>query len=231
MGHRLEAIAPRGDGYTLSFIDPNGTSVEKPADILVLTVPFTLLRNVDIRVPLPPHKKRAIDELGYGTNAKIFAGARSRVWRDQGHNGFVYTDLPMKLVWDHTQRQPGQGGGLTFYSGGAEGLAAGNGTPEDHIAAMMPDLDRVFPGVAGAYTGVAKRMHWPTYPHTRASYTCYRPGQWTTLAGAEFEPVGNMYFAGEHCSLEFQGFMNGAAETGRAAAKLITRKAGVPRNK
>ena len=74
-------------------------------------------------------------------------------------------------------------------------------------------------------------MHWPTYPHTRASYTCYRPGQWTTLAGAEFDPVGNMYFAGEHCSLEFQGFMNGAAETGRAAAKLITRKAGVPRNK
>jgi monoamine oxidase len=38
------------------------------------------------------------------------------------------------------------------------------------------------------------------------------------------EPIGDVYFAGEHCSVDYQGFMNGAAETGRIAAEQITAK-------
>ncbi|MBK8608608.1 MAG: FAD-dependent oxidoreductase [Chitinophagaceae bacterium] len=61
-----------------------------------------------------------------------------------------------------------------------------------------------------------------------ASYACYKPGQWTTIGGAEIEPVGNLLFAGEHCSSDFQGYMNGGAETGRRAAaelmKLVKQK-------
>lgn len=223
--HKLEAIAPNGAGFRMTFTGPNGQSIETVADSLVLALPFTLLREVDIQVPLPPHKRAAIDTLGYGMNAKIFAATANRAWRDAGRNGVVYTDLPFALTWDHTQLQPGTAGGLTFFSGGKGGLKAGEGTPEERVAEMLPDLDRVLPGTAAAYTGAAKRMHWPTYPFAKASYTCYRPGQWTTIAGAEFEPVGNLYFAGEHCSIEFQGFMNGGAQTGRDAAELILKGA------
>ncbi|MBK7032983.1 MAG: FAD-dependent oxidoreductase [Ignavibacteria bacterium] len=35
------------------------------------------------------------------------------------------------------------------------------------------------------------------------------------------ESVGNLHFAGEHCSLQHKGYMNGAAETGRYAAEKI----------
>jgi monoamine oxidase len=71
------------------------------------------------------------------------------------------------------------------------------------------------------------RWHWPTYPFTKASYACYKPGQWTGMRGAEAAPVGNLLFAGEHCSLDYQGFMNGGAETGRLAAETVLRKVGV----
>jgi monoamine oxidase len=37
----------------------------------------------------------------------------------------------------------------------------------------------------------------------------------------EGEPVGNLYFAGEHCSADFQGYMEGAAETGVNAAMMV----------
>jgi monoamine oxidase len=30
-----------------------------------------------------------------------------------------------------------------------------------------------------------------------------------------------VFFAGEHCSDEFQGFMNGAAQSGRLAARAV----------
>ena len=53
-------------------------------------------------------------------------------------------------------------------------------------------------------------MHWPTFPWTRRRTPAYKPGQWTTIAGAEGVPVGNLFFAGEHCSYDFQGYMNGA---------------------
>jgi monoamine oxidase len=68
--------------------------------------------------------------------------------------------------------------------------------------------------------GSAVRMHWPTQPFTRGSYTCYRPGQWSfwTLEGVREGPV---HFCGEHTSPEFQGWMEGGAETGGRVAKEI----------
>jgi monoamine oxidase len=53
------------------------------------------------------------------------------------------------------------------------------------------------------------------------------------FSGQEGEPVGNLYFAGEHCSRDFQGFMNGGAMTGRLAAAAILAESGaaVPWNR
>jgi monoamine oxidase len=39
----------------------------------------------------------------------------------------------------------------------------------------------------------------------------------------EGEPEGNCHFAGEHTSIDFQGYLNGGVETGeRAADEVIT---------
>ena len=57
----------------------------------------------------------------------------------------------------------------------------------------------------------------------KGSYTCYKPGQFTTMAGLEGLSVGNLFFAGEHANsfYEWQGFMEGAALSGIAAAQSI----------
>lgn len=64
-------------------------------------------------------------------------------------------------------------------------------------------------------------MHWPTNPFVRGSYASYKVGQWTAFRGAEGEPAGRLHFAGEHCSLESQGFMNGGCETGERVAQEV----------
>ena len=68
------------------------------------------------------------------------------------------------------------------------------------------------------------RFHWPTHPFTKAAYSCFKPGQWTTIAGAEGRPVGNLFFAGEHTSYDFQGYMNGGAQSGKDAAEAVIKK-------
>ncbi len=63
--------------------------------------------------------------------------------------------------------------------------------------------------------------------YSRGSYACYLPGQWTQFYGVEGERVGNLFFAGEHCSLEYQGYMEGACETGETAALEILEDLGL----
>jgi monoamine oxidase len=229
LGHRLTAVRPAGaaGGYRLTF-DAAGTAHDVDADVVVLALPFTLLRQVDLTtLALPDWKTRAIAELGYGTNAKLFVGTTGRPWRDAGFNGECFTDEAFQLCWDNAQLQAGDGGGLTLYSGGAAGLTVGEGTPESQAARLLPGVERAFPGTTAAQNGRVSRFHWPTHPFTLASYACYRPGQWTTVAGAEIKPVGRLFFAGEHCSYDYQGYMNGAAETGRRAAEAVLEELGV----
>ena len=93
---------------------------------------------------------------------------------------------------------------------------------------FLDDLNLVYPGSLGAATGTPGQYlvhleHWRSNPLMLGSYTCYRPGQFTTMAGLEGVPAGNLLFAGEHTNsfYEWQGFMEGAALSGIAAAKSI----------
>lgn len=219
--HRLLKIKARNAGYTLCFSSPNGATLDVDADIVIMALPFSLLREVEMELELPAVKQKAIRELGYGNCSKVMAGFDRRLWREQGYGGNVYSDEPFQLGWDNTRMQPGEVGGITFYTGGAQAVAAGDGTAEAQVRRLLPGLNKVFPGVEALHNDRASRFHWPSYPWSKGAYAAYRVGQWTTIGGAEIQPVGNLLFAGEHCSSNYQGFMNGAAETGRIAAETL----------
>ena len=221
--HRLEAVRAKGNSYTLTFQTGNGAT-DVDADVVVFAIPFTMLREVKIDVPLPELKRRAINELGYGANAKVLVGFHSRPWQTLGYSGATYSDEMFQLAWDNSFLQPGAAGGLTLYSGGKLALDAGQGTAEEAAARLMRGIERAYPGATKARNGKVSRFHWPTFAWTKGSYACYKPGQWTTIAGSEGVPVGNMFFAGEHCSYDFQGFMNGAAQSGADTAKALMTK-------
>jgi len=211
-------------GYTLYFLNGNNSVTTVSADIVICTVPFSVLRNIELEVALPKWKSDAIKNVGYGTNSKLLLGFNSRVWRGYGQSGYVFTNNAIETGWDNSWAQPGKSGGYTVFQGGNEGLQLGNGTPESQAPKFIDQLEKMWPGCKKAFNGNVKRMHWPTYPFTLGSYSCYKEGQYTGIRGAERKPVGNLHFAGEHCSLNFQGYMNGAAETGRMAAEEILAK-------
>ncbi len=218
----LEAIKHNGDGtYQMTFQTKSGALRDVIADFVILCIPFTILRNIDIRVTLPASKKRAINELGYGTNAKMIMGFENRNWRDLGYGGDSYADLPYQSGWDSSRLQTSTHGAYTAFAGGQQGLNYGLGTVREQSLRLLPGLDQVFPGTQKSWTGKSLRVFWPDNPFVKASYACYTPGQWTSIRGAEGSTVGKIYFAGEHTSLDWQGFMNGGAESGRIAAEGI----------
>ena len=182
------------------------------------------MRECDLSgLTLSDEKRTIIDELGYGTNAKVMGNFTSPVWRDvHGSSGSVTADLDFQQSWDTSIGQGGPEGIMTNFLGGQAGIDCGEGTAEAwYTGQVLPGLEAVYPGTMAAYIpDSAVRMHWPTAPHHKASYTCYKPGQWAfwSLEGVR---EGNLHFCGEHCSPEFQGWMEGGAETGGLVAMEI----------
>lgn len=223
-GVRLEALRKDVNGSLVCSVRKGETSREITAEHVLITIPFTLLREVrlDESLGLPLAKREAIRKLGYGTNSKLMVGFENRSWREKhGSNGSTLTDLGYQVSWETSRLQPGKSGIITNFTGGRHGAGMGKGTPEERAKEFLGGFDRIFPGAAQAHNGKAVRFVWPDFPWTRGSYTCYLPGQWTDFSGVEGEAVGNLHFAGEHCSAEAQGFMEGGCETGERAAHEI----------
>jgi monoamine oxidase len=217
-GHRLLALRRRGSAYALSF----DRGREVVADVVVLALPATTLRGVEMEIGAPPATRRAIRELTYGTNAKLLAGLSARPWRAAGRSGECLNDLGIQTVWeDHAK--PGAGpGAMTIFAGGRTGLDFARGRAADRVRAATAAIDAALPGAADAFNGRASRMNWPGNPYVGGSYSCFAPGQFTDFAEA-FAPVGRVVFAGEHTSAHHSGYMNGAAESGRLAAEAVAR--------
>ena len=222
-GSALEALRQRADGaYVLSF-RRGQASTEVVARRVVLALPFTTLRRVKLDLELPPAKRAAIERLRYGTNAKLMIGFNERVWDTRHHlGGATYSDLPLQTTWETSRLQAGSAGILTNFVGGQHGLDIGADSAKEQADRAARQLEAIYPGIAAARTGAREvRMHWPTQEWTLGSYACYGPGEWTTLRGAAGESVGNLHFAGEHCAFDYQGFMEGGAQTGEWAAQAI----------
>ncbi|MGE4056353.1 MAG: flavin monoamine oxidase family protein, partial [Vicinamibacterales bacterium] len=150
--HRLEALRSTGESFTLTF-QTGGTPVEEVADVVVLAIPFTLLRDVNVQVDMPEVKARAIQQLGYGANAKVLVGFRSRLWEKQGYSGGTYSDETFQLAWANSYLQAGTEGGLTLYSGGQVAHEAGKGTAEEAATRLMQGIERAYPGATRERNG------------------------------------------------------------------------------
>lgn len=221
-GCSLIGIARRTDDtFTLSFSRDNKT-FSVVADHVVLALPFSILRNLDIsNAGFSAVKLRAINELGMGTNSKLNVQFTERVWRDQGMNGDSYSDTGYQSTWEVTRAQPGTSGILVDYTGGDIGASFGTGTPVQRARAFTDQLEPLIDGISAAFNGKAFVDYWLANPYTRGSYSYWKVGQYTAFAGAERERSGNCHFAGEHTSIDFQGYLNGAVDSGYSAAAEI----------
>ena len=222
-GHALTAIRENTDGtYTLSFA--NG--IAKTADRVVMAIPFSMLRSsVDItQAGFKPRKRTAIAEQGMGTNSKLHVQFTDRHWVGLGSNGDTFADTGYQNTWEVSRAQAGRSGLLVDYTGGKVGASFGSGTPASRARTFLGQLEPALPGITKKFNGRATIDFWPGDPWTKGSYSFWKVGQYQRFAGVEREREGRLqacHFAGEHTSVDFQGYLNGAVETGQRAADEI----------
>ncbi|HZO50062.1 MAG TPA: NAD(P)/FAD-dependent oxidoreductase [Gaiellaceae bacterium] len=222
-GSELVAIKLNAGGsYTLTFEKGSGTRTVT-ADRVVLALPFSILRSsVDFsKAGFNALKTTAIDELGMGTNSKLHVQFTQRHWNALGCNGETYSDRGYQNTWEVSRAQPGRSGILVDYTGGTIGASFGQGTPSSRAHQFLQQIEPVLPGLSQYWNGKATIDFWTGYPWTKGSYSYWKVGQYTKFAGAEREISGAVHFCGEHTSIDFQGYLNGAVETGERAADEV----------
>lgn len=233
--HRMTAIRKRpGGSYELRFETPHGT-VKEYADRVVLAMSFMVLRGLDYSgAGFDARKIRAIEELGYGIHSKLHVQFSDRPWLRKGPwpdptDGQIWTDLGFQCSVDYSLGQAGKCGIVEFFT--TPGLADMPATPytfasqspvvDRHVSRFLKQLDRVWPGTSKSYSGKATLGNAQVDPNILASYSTWLVGQYTAIAGYERVRQGRIHFAGEHCSVAYQGFMEGGAETGARVAREI----------
>jgi len=222
LGTKLVAIARNGAAFDL-WLSKGGSSFKVTADKVVLALPFTILRTLDYSgAGFEQRKVTAIEEQGMGTNSKLHVQFSRRHWIGLGVNGETYSDRGYQNTWEVSRSQAGTSGILVNYTGGKIGASFGSGTPDSRAKQFLDQIEPVLPGLKATYNGKATLDFWTGYPWTKGSYSCWKVGQYQAFAGIERTRQGNCHFAGEHTSIDFQGYLNGAVETGqRAAAEIL----------
>jgi monoamine oxidase len=223
LGSALVSITRSADGtYALAF-NQGGRTTQVTADKVVLALPFSILRSsVDYaKAAFNEVKRRAIANLGMGTNSKLHVQFRDRHWYGLGNNGNTLADTGYQNTWEVTRAQAGTSGILVDYTGGTIGASFGSGTPSSRAQQFLAQIEPVLPGITAKYNGRATIDFWAAYPWTRGSYSYWKVGQYTSFAGAEREQSFDCHFAGEHTSIDFQGYLNGGVESGERAAGEI----------
>jgi len=223
----LLALARRHDGRFDVTVGRGAGTLTGRYDRVILALPFSNLRDVDLaRAGFRPLKLRAIRELPMGASTKLQLQFDQRLWRRAGNNGEVRLDGSFHGTWEVTRAQAGGAGVLNFWSGGQRAVEAGTGSPESAAARALADMEGPLPGLTQAWNGRVIRNAWDASSGPRGSYAYYPPGYMTTLLGVEAEPEGRCHFAGEHTSAEWQGYLNGAVESGLRAAREVLRAIG-----
>jgi monoamine oxidase len=219
MGYELTAVKKNTDGsWTLTFANRKTTTVDR----VVLAIPFTTLRSVDLsRAGFEPLKTRAINELGMGTNSKLHVGFKTRFWRGLGCNGETYADSGYQNTWEVSRGQAGTSGVLVDYTGGNIGASFGSGTPEERAQQFLAQIEPLLPGAKANYNGSAYVDYWTGNKWSKGSYSFWKVGQYTAFSGMEGVEQAGCHFAGEHTSVDNQGYLEGGAETGARAANEI----------
>jgi monoamine oxidase len=186
----------------------------------ICTVPARVLTQIEFYPDLSEVQRLAARDLQYARIMKTVLLFKTRFWEKRmGKQFSCFTDGTSDFIFAASLGQPGTQGILCSYSIGdkADDLAARG--PEDLRELIAADLSKLFPGEDTTPIAV-ERYAWAEDKYTRGAYAFYRPGQWFPIREALQRPHRLVYFAGEHIADE-QGFMDGAVDTGHAAARLV----------
>jgi monoamine oxidase len=214
-GSAVVGIEHDGRGVRATFAQEGGHETIN-ADHLICTLPFSVLKQVEVSPMFSPEKRRAIIELPYTSASRVYLQSRREFWTKEGLGISAYTDLPVMAIVNSTLNQGGERGILESYmAGDAARRVAGMSEP-DRLSFTLREMEKVYPSIRKNYEG-GTSVCWDEERWARGAYSWFKPGQMSDVLPHIARAEGRVHFAGEHTS-SWPGWMQGAFQSGHRAA-------------
>lgn len=216
-GHTIRAVAHAVDRVAVTVLDASGLTQQIEGDYLVMALPASTLRNVEIRPALPDRQQHAISRLAYGRATKVLLQSPSNLFGTRRARAFA-TDSRLGAFWDASEEQASASSIIAFLGGGSASAELCHAAA-DGGRALLADL--CWLGMNRKPIAALHISDWTADPYARGGYAFFDPGfdpAWRSWLGRR---AGRIVFAGEHTSERWQGYMNGAVESGQRAAREL----------
>jgi len=223
---KMVAIDQTPDEVILHCQTPAGRT-QIHGDYAILTVPFPVLRHVEVLKPFSRAKQRAIRQLHYDASAKIFLQCNRRFWEDDDgiFGGGTITDLAIRnIYYPEHGRDTGRGVLLASYTWSEDAQRWGSLPPDERITQALEDVAKIHPQVTDTFEVGASKM-WHDDEFAGGAFALFDPEQQGLLHEHIIAPEGRIHFAGEHASLT-HAWIQGAIESGLRAAAEVHRAGG-----
>jgi monoamine oxidase len=217
---RTELVAVRqADDRVVARVREPGGEAAVAAAYLVVTLPVPALQRVVFDPPLPERQREAIARLRYGRATRALLQVDRPFWRRGGRPRACGTDTAAGAFWDANEEQPGRAGILSLLAGGGASPALQQLVARGGAGAILDELAWLRPGAARPLA--LRVVVWENDPFAGGGYAVFGPGYDPELRAWLARPYGRVLFAGEHTSVRWQGYMNGAVESGIRVAHEI----------
>lgn len=216
--HVVRGVTQDARGVAVTIEDHHGKRHVARGDYVIAAVPAPLLLEWTLAPQLPEAQRHAFASLAYGPATKAILRFSRRWWRAPGRPRAFGTNLPIGAVWETAEEQK-KAAMVTLLAGGRA---------SDELRAILEQEGG---------TGMSKRLRWlgggpreapqvqwvswERDPWARGGYAYFSPSFDPGLRELLSRGSGRLLFAGAHTSLNYQGYMNGAVETGLRAAHEI----------
>lgn len=211
--HKVTRIVQQNDKVQVHC--DNGKMLE--ADKIICTLPTFAIKKIQWQPELPSDKIEAINALQYARINKHAMLFGKRFWKEESFD--LVTDQLPHYFYHATKNQLSEKGVLISYSIGDKAAVVAN---QSH-AWNADEVNRTLQPHFGDTKSLLQRQenfYWGNNDYTRGAYALYGPGQWFGLMPKLKQEFLHTHFAGEHLA-DWQGFMEGAINTGELAAEMI----------
>jgi monoamine oxidase len=244
LGWSMTALKANASGTVTLTFTVGGQTKTVTADRVVLALPIGVLKYIKnaggfANAGFDALKLAQIDAMPMGAVHKLHVQTSDRFYGKPGvwgnSNGSSFGD-GYQQFWDGTWGEPGTRGVVCNYFAGDAARAVVPSKPwsettdanasvaqfvRNTASTFLGQVEPAFPGMTARATGKATLAAWHTSPYQRGAYSYWSPGYVHRYCTYERVPQGRVHFAGEHCSQDFQGYINGGAEEGERAANEL----------
>ena len=191
------------------------------AEAAIVAVPPALRGRIEYVPALPPMHDGLSQRMPMGAVIKCHAVYDAPFWHEAGLNGRGESDAgPCKITCDNSA--PGnETGVLTGFILGADARQWGCRPAQERERAVLECFARYFGEKAFSPIGYTE-TDWGAEVYSRGGYAGVpTPGLLLDHGPALQEPVGRIHWAGAETAVEWNGYMEGAVESGERAAREV----------